>query len=122
MLSFDMLGFGARSKGLRRLALVLASLQSLAYAGAPVAEAHADRRSQAVDIESSHSKSCTPLHQPDKCIFCQLGSVRARHCERVALEVGAQERRAVSAVPRPAAPQRIEARPTRSRAPPLVLA
>lgn len=120
MVSFDMLRTG-RYPLLRRLALVVAVAQGLLYAGAPFAEAQLEHPPQPAGIERNHTHACTALHQPDKCVFCQLATMRARRAEAVAVSAGGRTTAVRTAGRETLEPERSVHRPTRSRAPPVFL-
>lgn len=122
MLSFDMLGTSGRLSWIRRWAFVFALGQGLLYAALPFAEARVDRPPATAGFESRHSHDCVPLHQPDKCVFCQLATMRARRTDAVA--VRAEGRTVLVGGPNGAThePERLVHRPTLSRAPPSSLA
>lgn len=122
MLSFDMPRSSGRLALFRRLALVFATAQGLLYAALPFAEARLERPPVQAGIERNHSDKCAPLHQPDKCIFCQLATLRARRTEGVSVRAEGRTVAVRVAAPRSEEPQRGQPRPTRSRSPPTSLA
>jgi hypothetical protein len=122
MLSFAMLGTSGRRTPFRHLALLVALAQGLLFAAAPFAEARLEHAPRQAGIERRHTHACTPLHQPDKCAFCQLGTARARRTDAVTLEAGGRIVLIRFVGSRPAEPPVAELHAPRSRAPPTTLA
>ncbi len=122
MLSFDMQRTSGRLNWIRRLACVFAVGQGLLYAALPFAEARMEHPPATAGYESRHSHDCVALHQPDKCVFCQLATMRARRTDAVL--VRAEGRTVLVGAPNrgTAEPERFVHRSTLSRAPPSSLA
>ena len=111
-----------RGRTLKRLALALATAQLVAYAAAPVIEARTEHPAGPIAIERTHTAHCVRVHQPDTCLACQLGSMRARAGERTS--VPASPTRAVATDPATstAAQPRAPPHTVHSRAPPAPVA
>lgn len=122
MLSFDMLRTSGRLALFRRLALVVATFQGLLYATLPFAEARLEQTPAQAGIERGHTGQCTPLHQPDQCVFCQLATLRARRTDAASVRVEGRTLAVRVPGPRSEEPRRGQPRPTRSRSPPASLA
>ena len=105
----------------RRLALVLGTAQAFAYAAAPFAEARVEHAPAAAAIEAGHSADCVKLHRPDTCVFCQLGSMRARHAECARLPAAGRILAAGHSAPSTVQPARVAHHRSHSRAPPASL-
>jgi hypothetical protein len=105
--------------GFRRLALVLATAQVLAYAMAPVLEAVTERPQGPHSVEVAHNGSCVPAHQPTTCLACQLLTLTAqqghsvsipaadRHCVTFAFHLRSAAPRAPPEGPLTRAPPRL---------------
>ena len=122
MLSFDMPRTSGPTSWIRRLAFVFAVGQGLLYAALPLAEARMEHPPAQAGFESRHSHYCVPLHHPDKCIFCQLATMRARRTDAVSVRVEGRVVAVGTPIGETGDPERFIYRPTRSRAPPLPLA
>ncbi|MBI1722590.1 MAG: hypothetical protein HYR48_01640 [Gemmatimonadetes bacterium] len=106
----------------RRLALVFATAQGLLYAALPFAEARLEKPPAQAGIESHHSHDCVPLHQPDKCVFCQLATLRAGKTDPMSVRAEGRTVAVRASGREVREPERRVHRPTRSRAPPASLA
>ena len=104
------------------MALVFAVGQGLLYASLPFAEARMEHPPATAGVESRHSHDCVPLHQPDKCAFCQLATMRARRTEAVSVQAEGRTVLVGATNGGTAEPERLVHRPTHSRAPPSSLA
>lgn len=108
----------SRRPWLRRLTVLLATIQVAAVAVAPIAEALDEHATGTASIESGHSAHCARVHQPATCVTCQLTASGARVPERAQVPL-----RAASSVPTEAGrlgalPSAVSPGTPQSRAPP----
>jgi hypothetical protein len=108
--------------GFRRLALLIAAAQVVAYATAPAIEAMSERAPGPNAIESAHGRTCAPIHQPAACMACQLLNLTARKSDGGPRFATIESRAMpIAAAATPAAP-RAPPRSNLTRAPPPSLA
>jgi len=107
---------------LRRLALVLAAAQVVAYVAVPVLEAATERNPGPAHIEPAHSDACIPVHAPDACLACQLLTAQAVGAEPARIPRATDQSNTADAdernTPAPRPPPTVQL----SRAPPTSLA
>ena len=107
----------AKRPFVRRLALLLTTVQLAGVTLAPALESLFERGNVPASIEAAH-QHCTTVHQPASCPACALAIVRARPAEQVHLAVAWRES-PFPEVPAPTGwPSRAPPDVLRSRAPP----
>jgi hypothetical protein len=108
----------SRRPWLRRLTVLLATIQVAAVAAAPMAEALDEHATGTDTIESGHSAHCARVHQPATCVTCQLTASGARVPERAQVSLPAVSSVPIEADGPGAAPSRAPPGTPQSRAPP----
>ena len=108
----------SRRPWLRRLTVLLATVQVVTLTVAPIAEALDAHRTGSAAVESGHSAHCARIHQPATCVTCQLTASGARVPERARLPLFAVTSAPTEAGSPDVAKPRAPPGTTRSRAPP----